>query len=64
VLHALTAPRHLTATMRRLAQEGVSLEAAEGGVAAMQKALEEDGPLTREQLHRRSHRGSRRTGPR
>jgi hypothetical protein len=62
VLQALTAPRHLTATMRRLAQEGVSPEAAEGGVAAMEKALEEDGPLTREQLQPRIEAAGIRTG--
>jgi hypothetical protein len=61
-LQALTAPPHLTATMRRLAQEGVSPEAAERGVAVMEKALGESGPLTREQLQPRIEAAGIRTG--
>ena len=52
-LHALTAPRQLTATARRLAQEGVDATAAERGVAAVERALAEGGPRTREQLAER-----------
>src|SRR5690348_10817122 len=49
-LHALTAPQLRTGTTRRLAQEGVSPAAAERGVAAIERALVENGPLTRERL--------------
>jgi hypothetical protein len=52
-LHALTAPRTLTANARRLAQEGVSPAAAERAVAAIERALAAEGPLTREQLRER-----------
>ena len=62
VLQALTAPPRLAATMRRLAQEGVSPEAAERGVAVMAKALGESGPLTREQLQPRMEAAGVRTG--
>ena len=50
-LHALTAPRHETGIMRRLAQEGV--KDPDRGVAAIERALAEDGPLAREQLRER-----------
>ena len=49
-LHALTAPRQLSATRRRLGQLGVSETAAERGVATIERSLAERGPLTREQL--------------
>ena len=49
-LQALTAPSHLTATMRRLSQEGVSADDAERGVAVVCAALADHGPLTREGL--------------
>ncbi len=49
-LQALTAPRTLTANARRLAQEGVSPEDAERAVRAIERALAEEGPLTRQQL--------------
>lgn len=52
-LHALTAPRMLTANTRRLAQEGVSPEDAERAVKAIEHALAEEGPLTRRQLRER-----------
>ena len=52
-LHALTAPRHATPNARRLAQEGVSPEAAELGVRTVARALSSEGPLTREQLRER-----------
>lgn len=51
-LHALTTPPLHTANARRLAQTGVSADAAERGVAAITRALEE-GPLTRDQLRDR-----------
>ncbi len=52
-LHALTTPQLLTGNERRLAQEGVSFEAAERGVAVIQRSLENEGPLTRHQLRDR-----------
>ncbi len=50
LLHALTTPQLRTASERRLRQEGVSAAAAARGIAAIVKALGEDGPLTRRQL--------------
>jgi hypothetical protein len=52
-LHALTVPLQITANVRRLAQEGVGRGAAERGVAVIERALGEDGPLTRGQLRDR-----------
>lgn len=52
-LHALTAPTLLTANARRLAQEGVDPAAAERGVAAIERALADDGPRTTDQLRER-----------
>jgi hypothetical protein len=52
-LHALTAPRMLTANARRLAQEGVSPADAERAVKAIERSLAEEGPLTRRQLRER-----------
>jgi hypothetical protein len=52
-LHALTTPPLLTANARRLAQEGVTPAAADRGVAAIERALDRDGPLTRVQLRER-----------
>lgn len=49
-LHALTAPTLLTANARRLEQEGVSAAAAERGVTTIERALADNGPLTRDQL--------------
>ena len=49
-LHALTAPRQATSNARRLQQEGVDAAAAERGVAAVSRAVREDGPRTRVQL--------------
>jgi hypothetical protein len=50
-LHALTTPRMNNA--RRLAQEGVPPADAERAVAAVQRCLAEEGPLTRAQLRGR-----------
>jgi hypothetical protein len=50
-LHALTAPQHETAIMRRLAQEGV--EDPDRAVAAIERALADEGPLAREPLRER-----------
>jgi hypothetical protein len=52
-LHALTTPPLLTSSARRLRQEGVSSAAAERGVETIEKALVEEGPLTRAQLRER-----------
>jgi len=52
-LHALTTPPLFTSARRRLAQEGVSEGAAERGVETIQRALAEEGPLTRLQLRER-----------
>jgi hypothetical protein len=52
-LHALTTPQLRTSNRRRLQQEGVSPEQAELGVRTIERALREDGPLTRDQLRGR-----------
>jgi hypothetical protein len=52
-LHALTTPPLHAACARRLAQEGVPPDEADRGVAAVERALEREGPLTREQLRER-----------
>ncbi len=52
-LQHLTTPQLRTATARRLAQEGVTPDAAERGVAAVQRALLEEGPLGRDLLRER-----------
>lgn len=49
-LQALTTPPLRTANARRLAQEGVSPDAADRGVAAIERALAEEGPLSRDEL--------------
>jgi hypothetical protein len=52
-LHALTTPPLLTSNTRRLRQEGVSESAAERGMGVIEKALADEGPLTRPQLRER-----------
>jgi len=52
-LHALTTPPLAAASARRLAQEGVPPEDAARGVRAVERALADEGPLTREQLRER-----------
>jgi hypothetical protein len=52
-LHALTTPPLLTGALRRLRQEGVDPHAADRGVVAIERALADDGALTREQLRDR-----------
>jgi winged helix DNA-binding protein len=52
-LHALTTPPLHTAAARRLAQEGVDPAAADRGVAVVERALADEGPLTRDQLRDR-----------
>jgi len=55
-LHALTTPPLLTSSARRLRQEGVSEAAAEKGVETIERALADEGPLTRPQLRERLDR--------
>jgi winged helix DNA-binding protein len=55
-LHALTTPPLTTSSARRLRQEGVSPAAAERGVETIERALAEEGPLTRLQLRERLDR--------
>ena len=52
-LHALTTPPLLTANARRLAQERVTPAAADRAVAAVERSLAEEGPLTRAELRER-----------
>jgi len=52
-LHSLTTPPLATGNARRLAQTGVSPPAVERGVAAVERALASEGPLTRDQLRER-----------
>ena len=52
-LHALTTPPLLTSANRRLSGEGVSPEDAERAVATIERALADEGPLTRVQLKER-----------
>ncbi|HYM63584.1 MAG TPA: winged helix DNA-binding domain-containing protein [Gaiellaceae bacterium] len=52
-LHALTTPPLFTANARRLAQEGVTPDAADRGVAVIERSLAEEGALTSSQLRER-----------
>ena len=52
-LLALTAPPLVAGNARRLAQEGVSPDAAERGVGAIERHLADEGPLTRDELRER-----------
>lgn len=52
-LQQLTTPQLRTGTARRLSQEGVTPDAAERGVAAIRRALLEEGPLDRDLLRER-----------
>jgi hypothetical protein len=52
-LHALTTPPLFTGSARRLAQLGVTAGAADRGVAAIERSLVAEGPLTRDQLRDR-----------
>lgn len=49
-LHALTTPQLASGNARRLAQEGVSLDAAARGVDVIERSLTREGPLTRGEL--------------
>lgn len=52
-LQVLTTPPLHTGNTRRLAQEGVTPDAAERGVAVIERSLASEGPLSREQLRER-----------
>jgi hypothetical protein len=52
-LHGLTTPQLLKGNARRLAQEGVTPDAAERGVGVIERSLAREGPLTRAQLGER-----------
>lgn len=52
-LHMLTTPQLATGNTRRLMQEGVTPERAERGVVVIERALTNEGPLTRGQLKER-----------
>lgn len=52
-LLGLTAPTRLTASRRRLGQEGVTPEEAERAVTIVERALADAGPLTRPELAER-----------
>jgi hypothetical protein len=49
-LQPLTTPQLATGNARRLAQEGVSPDQADRGVAAIEKAIASNGPMSRSQL--------------
>ncbi len=53
LLQALTTPPLHTGSARRLAQEGVSPAAADRALAVIERALADEGPLTRDQLSER-----------
>ncbi len=53
LLQALTTPPLLTSSARRLRQEGVSEAQAERAVATIERALADEGPLTRIELRER-----------
>jgi DNA glycosylase AlkZ-like len=55
-LQALTTPPLFTSARRRLAQEGMSENVAERAVATIERALTDEGPLTRMQLRERLER--------
>lgn len=60
-LQALTAPGSVTRVVHRLAEEGIPLGAADRGVAVVERALLEEGPLTRAELGERLVAASVRT---
>ncbi|NUR77844.1 MAG: winged helix DNA-binding domain-containing protein [Thermoleophilia bacterium] len=49
-LHTLTTPQLFTGNARRLEQTGVDARAAKRGLAAIERALTDEGPLSRDQL--------------
>jgi hypothetical protein len=61
LLQLLTTPPLLSSSSRRLRQEGVSEAMAERAVATIERALADEGPLTRPQLRERLDRAGVRT---
>jgi Winged helix DNA-binding domain len=61
LLQALTTPPLLTSNSTRLRQEGVSEEMAERGVETIERALADEGPLTRARLREHLDRAGLRT---
>jgi hypothetical protein len=61
-LQALTTPPLRTSAKRRLAQAGISLDQAEHGMDAIERALAAEGPLTRTQLREHFERAGVPTG--
>lgn len=61
LLQALTTPPLLTSANRRLAQEGVSPDGIERALRTLEKALADEGPLTRPQLRERLDRAGMQT---
>jgi hypothetical protein len=53
LLHALTTPPLATSAKRRLAQEGISPKTGERAVTTIERALADEGPLTRLDLRER-----------
>jgi hypothetical protein len=62
LLQALTTPPLLTSSTRRLRQEGVSEAEAERAIGTIEKALAEEGPLTRIQVRERLDSADLQTG--
>ena len=60
-LHQLTTPPLHTGCFRRLAQEGIPPDQADRGAAVIERALHQDGPLTRAQLGERLQAAGLRT---
>ncbi len=60
-LQALLAPPLLAINARRLAQQGVGADAAERGVAVIERSVADEGPLTRIQLRGRLNSAGVRT---
>jgi hypothetical protein len=61
LLQALTTPPLLTSSTRRLRQEGVSEAQAERALATIEKALADEGPLTRIEVRERLESAGLRT---
>jgi hypothetical protein len=55
LLQALTTPQLVTGSDRRLAQEGVTRSGVQRGIATIERALADDGPLGIDELRERVH---------
>jgi hypothetical protein len=60
-LHALTAPTHFASCRRRLQKEGMTEHAGERAMAAIERTLAEEGPLSGKDLRERLERAGVRT---